>query len=165
LADLFGVPVAVLAATLMTAAGVPCLHASVDTAAAAAAAALHVKLQPAFPAELGDNLGQQLIEAWGFMACLADLFGAPPFSMEALLGGLLQGASSPLLGLVHVLLLRQAQADMEEAHATGVLQVSGRLCGFAKRERPRVGCAQELVSTVGTVVSTVGQERQGRGWQ
>jgi hypothetical protein len=68
-------------------------------------------------------LGQQLIEAWGFMACLADLFGAPPFSMEALLGGLLQGASSPLLGLVHVLLLRQAQADMEEAHATGVLQV------------------------------------------
>jgi hypothetical protein len=70
-------------------------------------------------------LAQQLIEAWGFMACLADLFGAPPFSMEALLGGLLQGACSPLLGLVHVLLLRQAQADMEEAHATGVLQVGG----------------------------------------
>jgi hypothetical protein len=81
----------------MTAAGVPCLHASVDTAAAAAA--LPVKPQPAFPAELGD-LGQQLIEAWGFMACLADLFGAPPFSMEALLGGLLQGccASASLRG-------------------------------------------------------------------
>jgi hypothetical protein len=45
--------------------------------------------------------------------------------MEALLGGLVQGSSSGLLGLVHVLLLRQAQADMEEAHATGVLQVSG----------------------------------------
>jgi hypothetical protein len=81
--------------------------------------------QPAFPPELGDDLAQQLIEAWGFMVCLADLFGAPPFSMEALLSGLLQGSSSPLLGLVHVLLLRQAQADMEEAHATGVLQVGG----------------------------------------
>jgi hypothetical protein len=29
---------------------------------------------------------------------------------------------------VHVLLLRQAQADMEEAHATGVLQVVAVSC-------------------------------------
>jgi hypothetical protein len=32
-------------------------------------------LQPAFPPELGDDLGQQLINSWGFIACMADLFG------------------------------------------------------------------------------------------
>lgn len=47
----------------------------------------------------------------------------PAVSMEALLSALMQGSSSPLLGLVHVLLLRQAQADMEISHATGCLQV------------------------------------------
>ncbi|KAF6264659.1 hypothetical protein COO60DRAFT_75930 [Scenedesmus sp. NREL 46B-D3] len=100
----------------------------------------YLQLQPAFPAELGDELGQALIEAWGFMACLADLLGAPPFSMEALLAALQQGSASPLLGLVHVLLLRQAQADMEEAHATGVLQSPQiHLC-----DRTLVAAAQRL---------------------
>jgi hypothetical protein len=44
--------------------------------------------------------------------------------MESLLAAVLQGSSSPLLGLVHTLLLRQAQADMEYSHATGCLQVT-----------------------------------------
>ncbi|WIA12944.1 hypothetical protein OEZ85_006559 [Tetradesmus obliquus] len=100
----------------------------------------YLQLQPAFLPELGDELGQALIEAWGFTACLADLLGAPPFSMEALLGGLQQGSSSGLLGLLHVLLLRQAQADMEEAHATGVLQSPQiHLC-----DRTLVAAAQRL---------------------
>lgn len=47
----------------------------------------------------------------------------PAISMETLLSALLEGSSSPLLGLVHILLLRQAQADMEYSHATGCLQV------------------------------------------
>lgn len=80
-------------------------------------------MQPAFPPELDGDLGPQLIEAWGFITGFCDLLGVPVFSMEALLNALLQGSSSPLLGLVHIILLRQAQADMEEAHATGVLQV------------------------------------------
>lgn len=56
-------------------------------------------------------------------AGFADLLGMPAFTLESLLAALLEGSSSPLLGLVHVLLLRQAQADMEISHATGVLQV------------------------------------------
>lgn len=48
--------------------------------------------------------------------------------MESLLAALLQGSSSPLLGLVHMLLLRQAQADMELSHATGCLQVCNLTC-------------------------------------
>jgi hypothetical protein len=74
---------------------------------------------------LGDELGTQLIAAWGFATGFCDLLGVPGFSLEALLSALLQGTSSPLLGLVHIVLLRQAQADMEEAYATGVLQVGG----------------------------------------
>lgn len=58
------------------------------------------------------------------IAGFADLLGMPAISMESLLSALLQGSSSPLLGLVHILLLRQAQADMEYSHATGCLQVS-----------------------------------------
>lgn len=80
-------------------------------------------LQPAFPPELEGELGTGLIEAWGFTTGFCDMLGVPTFSTEALLSALLQGSSSPLLGLVHIILLRQAQADMEEAHATGVLQV------------------------------------------
>lgn len=64
----------------------------------------------------------QLVHVAGF----ADLLGMPAVSMEALLSALMQGSSSPLLGLVHVLLLRQAQADMEISHATGCLQVGSR---------------------------------------
>lgn len=56
-------------------------------------------------------------------AGFADLLGMPAISMETLLSALLEGSSSPLLGLVHILLLRQAQADMEYSHATGCLQV------------------------------------------
>lgn len=76
-------------------------------------------------------MGPQLVEAWGFVTGFCDLLGVPGFSMESLLSALLQGSSSPLLGLVHILLLRQAQADMEEAHATGVLQV-GSTCRAAQ---------------------------------
>lgn len=57
----------------------------------------------------------------------ADLLGTPAISMESLLSALVQGSSSPLLGLVHMLLLRQAQADMEISHASGCLQVGGCL--------------------------------------
>lgn len=82
----------------------------------------YLMLQPAFPPELGGQLGPQLIEAWGFLTGFADLLGMPAISMESLLSALLEGSSSPLLGLVHILLLRQAQADMEYSHATGCLQ-------------------------------------------
>eukprot|EP00878_Enallax_costatus_P022608 GHUV01024000.1.p1 GENE.GHUV01024000.1~~GHUV01024000.1.p1 ORF type:complete len:306 (+),score=71.75 GHUV01024000.1:717-1634(+) len=82
----------------------------------------YLMMQPAFPPELDGGLGIGLIEAWGFTTGFCDLLGVPGFSMEALLSALFQGSSSPLLGLVHIILLRQAQADMEEAHATGVLQ-------------------------------------------
>ncbi len=57
-------------------------------------------------------------------AGFSDLLGLPAISMESLLEALIQGSSSPLLGLVHTLLLRQAQADMEYSHATGCLSVS-----------------------------------------
>jgi hypothetical protein len=56
---------------------------------------------------------------------------------RAVLRQALQGASSPLLGLVHVLLLRQAQAVMEEAHATGVLQVGWLVCFIGRWRRAR----------------------------
>jgi hypothetical protein len=52
--------------------------------------------------------------------------GLPAFSLEGLLAALQQGSCSPLLGLLHVTLLRQAQADMEVSHATGVMQVRAR---------------------------------------
>lgn len=43
--------------------------------------------------------------------------------MEELIEAVVEGESSRLLGEVHVALLRLLQADMEESHATGAIQV------------------------------------------
>jgi len=92
------------------------------------------------------RLDSQLIEAWGFVTGFCDLLGVPGFSLESLLSALLQGSSSPLLGLLHIV-LRQSQADMEEAHATGVLQVGdvGLLQHADDHGAPEACCLSALV--------------------
>jgi DDT domain len=47
-----------------------------------------------------------------------------PCTIEELVQAVVEGESNRLLGEVHVALLRLLQADMEESHATGAIQVS-----------------------------------------
>lgn len=49
--------------------------------------------------------------------------GLWPATVDELLGAVAEGQRSRLLGEVHTALLRLLQADMEEAHATGAVQV------------------------------------------
>ncbi len=51
------------------------------------------------------------------------ILGLWPCTVEELLAGLVAGSASRLLGEVHIALLRLLQADMEEAHALGAVQV------------------------------------------
>lgn len=46
-----------------------------------------------------------------------------PCSVDEVIEAVVEGESSQLLGEIHVALLRLLQADMEESHATGAIQV------------------------------------------
>ena len=80
-------------------------------------------LRPAFPPALGDALGADLLMAWSFLGTFGEILGLWPCTVEELLGALVGGNASRLLGEVHIALLRLLQADMEEAHALGAVQV------------------------------------------
>ncbi|KAK9817548.1 hypothetical protein WJX74_003802 [Apatococcus lobatus] len=84
-----------------------------------------IDLALAFPAELGNGLGPVLLMSWSFLHGFRDLLGLRSFSLDDLLAAAIEGASSRLLGELHVGLLRLLQADMEEAHASGILQARG----------------------------------------
>ncbi|KAK9835073.1 hypothetical protein WJX81_008591 [Elliptochloris bilobata] len=84
-------------------------------------------LAPAFPAALGEDLGVQLLEVWGFLRSFPEVLGLAPVALEALVGAVAAGGRSRLLGQIHISLLRVLLADMEEAHASGALQ-SGNSC-------------------------------------
>lgn len=62
--------------------------------------------------------------SWSFLHGFRDLLGLRCFSLDDLLAAALEGVASRLLGELHVGLLRLLQADMEEAHASGILQAS-----------------------------------------
>lgn len=46
-----------------------------------------------------------------------------PCSVDEVIEAVVEGESNRLLGEIHVALLRLLQADMEESHATGAIQV------------------------------------------
>lgn len=80
-------------------------------------------LRPAFPPGLGDALGSDLLMVWAFLGTFGEILGLWPCTVDELLGAVAAGAASRLLGEVHIALLRLLQADMEEAHALGAVQV------------------------------------------
>ncbi len=82
-----------------------------------------VSLQPAFPPDVDQATGSALLSVWAFLHAFPELLGLVPCSLEALVGGMMQGCGSALLGRIHVALLRLLQADMEEAHAHGLVLV------------------------------------------
>lgn len=61
--------------------------------------------------------------AWSFLHSFGDLLGVRQITVNELLQSLLDGTRSSLLAEIHTGLLRVLQADMEEAHATGAMQV------------------------------------------
>lgn len=82
-----------------------------------------LQLAAAFPPELGDALGSELLMVWAFLHSFGELLGLWPATVDELLTAFALGERSRLLGEIHVGLLRLLQADMEEAHASGVSQV------------------------------------------
>lgn len=82
-------------------------------------------LRRAFPddAALGEDVAGELLCAWAFLGSFAGLLGTWPATLEELGGALAAGQASRLCGEVHVALLRLLVADMEDAHASGALQV------------------------------------------
>ncbi len=82
-----------------------------------------LQLPAAFPAELGDTLGSELLMVWAFLHSFGELLGLWPATVDELLAAVVLGERSRLLGEIHVGLLRLLQADMEEAHASGATQV------------------------------------------
>ena len=82
-----------------------------------------LQLPAAFPVELGDALGSELLMVWAFLHSFGELLGLWPATVDELLAAVALGERSRLLGEIHVGLLRLLQADMEEAHASGATQV------------------------------------------
>ena len=60
---------------------------------------------------------------WNFLHSFGYLLDMPKLRVHQLLQALLDGEKSCLLGEIHIAMLRIVQADMEEAHATGAMQV------------------------------------------
>lgn len=64
---------------------------------------------------------------WAFLHSFGELLGLWPATVDELLTAFALGERSRLLGEIHVGLLRLLQADMEEAHASGVSQVCAHM--------------------------------------
>jgi hypothetical protein len=84
--------------------------------------------QPFFPEELGERTGGDLLFVWSFLHSFQDLLGVWSVRVGQLLQALVDGPRSQLLGELHIGMLRILQADMEEAHATGAMQVHVEEC-------------------------------------
>lgn len=83
----------------------------------------HLNFQQWLPSELQGTLGSDLLFVWNFLHSFGYLLDLPKLRVHQLLQALLEGEKSPLLGEIHISMLRIVQADMEEAHATGAMQV------------------------------------------
>lgn len=79
-------------------------------------------LQPAFPASFEPH-ASEVLQLWGFLHSFGDILGLVPLTLEALAAAVLGSASGKVLGELHMALLRVLQADIEESHASGALQV------------------------------------------
>ncbi len=99
-------------------------------------------LQPAFPQELGDELGGELLQVWSFIYSFSDILNltAPP--LDDLVDALAAGRHDGILPKLHISLLRVLQADMEEAHAAGATMVSPK--PFRSRSASSVCSPQAL---------------------
>lgn len=75
------------------------------------------------PHELPDAAGGDLLFIWSFLRSFGDLLGLTTLTVDQLLQSLVDGSRSRVLAEVHIAMLRIVQADMEEAHATGAMQV------------------------------------------
>jgi hypothetical protein len=99
-------------------------------------------LKPAFPPELGNELGGEVLMVWNFLYGFSDVLGMHTPSLDSLLHALMDVHDKQLLPLIHITLLRLLQADMEEAHAAGAALVSaqeGWVEGWMGRSGVRVG--------------------------
>ncbi|KAK9816480.1 hypothetical protein WJX72_000803 [[Myrmecia] bisecta] len=102
----------------------------------------HLGLVKAFPQQLGDATGGDLLMVWNFIHSFSDILGLWPCTVEELVTAVVDGEKSRLLGEIHVGLLRLLQADMEESHATGATQGGGGPLNFM--DRAVVHCASML---------------------
>ena len=100
-----------------------------------------LQLAPAFPPELGDALGSELLMVWAFLHSFGELLGLWPATVDELLTAFALGERSRLLGEIHVGVLRLLQADMEEAHASGVSQVRAHSALTAVRSTPQAAAS------------------------
>lgn len=78
---------------------------------------------PLFPEELPEDLGSNILCGWNFLNKFRDLLGVPFMTFDDLLQALIDGDKSCALAELHMSMMRVVQADMEEAHATGAMQV------------------------------------------
>lgn len=83
----------------------------------------HLNFQRWLPSEMEGNLGGDLLFVWNFLRSFRSLLCIPPITVHKLLRALQRGEKSRLLGELHISMIRIVQADMEEAHATGAMQV------------------------------------------
>eukprot|EP00884_Botryococcus_braunii_P016830 jgi/Botrbrau1/3830/Bobra.0183s0056.2 len=91
-----------------------------------------LNLQPAFPPEIGAELGGELLVLWSALHTFSSLLGLWPCTVDEIVEAVLEGQGNRLLGEIHVALLRLLQADMEESHATGAIQ-GGAVGNYADR--------------------------------
>jgi hypothetical protein len=81
-------------------------------------------LQPAFPLEVGDELGGEMLMVWNFMYSFSDILGIPTPAFDDLMHSIMEGGLTGAVPHLHISLLRIVQADMEEAYAAGASVVS-----------------------------------------
>lgn len=86
----------------------------------------HLNFQPWLPPELAGSVGGDILFVWSFLRSFRCLLDMPAMTVHQLLQALIDGEKSRFLGELHIAMLRIMQADMEEAHATGAMQVSFR---------------------------------------
>lgn len=84
----------------------------------------HLDFRPWLPPELDGSVGGDLLFVWSFLRSFRGLLDVPVITVHELLQALVDGEKSSLLGELHITMLRIVQADMEEAHATGAMQVN-----------------------------------------
>jgi hypothetical protein len=76
-------------------------------------------------APVDEETGEAALAAWGFLGTFGELLGLRVPTVGALAAAVAGGQRHPLWAALHVALVRVVQADMEDAHASGVLQVRG----------------------------------------
>ena len=106
---------------------------------------------PAFPPQLGDRLGGDLLFVWSFLHSFGDVLGVWPATVQQLLQALVDGERSRLLGELHIGMLRIVQADMEEAHATGAMQARSPLPPLPHLKQHIHRCRMQSASSRATV--------------